>query len=285
MRLFLITLALNMMVSTANAITDYPDERDYNPSNTAITMQKQPDLWNGKKCAVVLTYDDALNVHLDHAIPQLDSAEIKGTFYISASFEGFRNRVEEWRMAASHGHELGNHTLFHPCDGSKPGREWVNSDYDLSNYTIRRIMDEIRINQFILEETDGKKVRSFAYTCGDMNAGDDSFKQLLPEMFNSARGVRSAMNTPGGIDLFNVDSYMISGQLGDELIRLVDEAMQGGKLLVFLFHGVGGEHSLDVPLEAHRQLVNYLKVHKEEIMIDTMYGIAEHIRNSGQIKP
>ena len=27
--------------------------------------------WNGKKCAVVLTYDDALNVHLNNAIVAL----------------------------------------------------------------------------------------------------------------------------------------------------------------------------------------------------------------------
>ncbi len=210
---------------------------------------------------------------------------MKGTFYISASFEGFRNRHDEWRKAAAHGHELGNHTLFHPCDGSQPGREWVNRDYDLSKYSIRRIMDEIRINQFILEQTDGKKVRSFAYTCGDMKAGSDSFMELLPDLFNSARGVRSAMNTPGSIDLYNIDSYMINGQSGDELIRLVDEAMEGGKLLVFLFHGVGGEHNLDVSLEAHQELINYLKKHESDIRIDTMAGIAEHIRKAEQEKP
>lgn len=278
MRLFIITLALNMMAVSIHANTEYPEQKDPNYPDSATDFRRQTDPWNGKKCAVVMTYDDALNVHLDHAIPHLDSAGFKGTFYISASFEGFRNRHEDWRKAAAHGHELGNHTLFHPCDGSKPGREWVNRDYDLSKYTIQRIMDEIRINQFILEETDGKKIRSFAYTCGDMNAGDNSFKEMLPELFNSARGVRSAMNTPGRIDLFNIDSYIISGQSGDELIRLVDEARQGGKLLVFLFHGVGGEHNLDVSLDAHRQLVNYLKQHESEIMIDTMAGIAEHIR-------
>ncbi len=276
---------MNLMVSAAHGNTHYPEKGSRNPSEPSAVVQKLPDPWNGKKCAVVMTYDDALNVHLDHAIPQLDAAGMKGTFYISASFEGFRNRHDEWRKAAAHGHELGNHTLFHPCDGSQPGREWVNRDYDLSKYSIRRIMDEIRINQFILEQTDGKKVRSFAYTCGDMKAGSDSFMELLPDLFNSARGVRSAMNTPGSIDLYNIDSYMINGQSGDELIRLVDEAMEGGKLLVFLFHGVGGEHNLDVSLEAHQELINYLKKHESDIRIDTMAGIAEHIRKAEQEKP
>ena len=273
------------MVYAAHGNTHYPEGGSRNPSEPSAGVQKLPDPWNGKKCAVVMTYDDALNVHLDHAIPQLDAAGMKGTFYISASFEGFRIRHDEWRKAAAHGHELGNHTLFHPCHGSQPGREWVNRDYDLSKYSIRRIMDEIRINQFILEQSDGKKVRSFAYTCGDMKAGSDSFMELLPDLFNSARGVRSAMNTPGSIDLYNIDSYMINGQSGDELIRLVDEAMEGGKLLVFLFHGVGGEHNLDVSLEAHQELINYLKKHESDIRIDTMAGIAEHIRKAEQEKP
>ena len=273
---------MSLIVSSAGGKSQKPEGSTLNPMDTAFGVEKQASPWDGKKCAVVMTYDDALNVHLDYAIPQLEAAGFKGTFYISASFEGFQNRRDEWSLAASNGHELGNHTLFHPCDGSQPGREWVNSDYDLSKYTIRRIMDEIRINQFILEQTDGKKVRSFAYTCGDMHAGEDSFKELLPDLFNSARGVRSAMNTTGSIDLYNIDSYMISGQSGEELIHLVEEAMKGGSLLVFLFHGVGGEHSLDVSLEAHQELVSFLKEHESQIMVDTLTGIADHIRKSGE---
>ena len=37
----------------------------------ATAQSNQP--WNGKKCAVVLTYDDAINEHLDNAIPVLKS--------------------------------------------------------------------------------------------------------------------------------------------------------------------------------------------------------------------
>src|SRR5688572_16085584 len=80
--------------------------------------------WNGKKCAVVLTYDDALNVHLDNVIPALDSLNLKGTFYLTGNFPGSRDRVADWSKAAKKGHELANHTLFHPCTGGVPGREW-----------------------------------------------------------------------------------------------------------------------------------------------------------------
>ena len=50
-------------------------------SLTTLSAQSKKS-WNNKKCAVALTYDDALNVHLDNAIPLLDSLGLKATFYI-----------------------------------------------------------------------------------------------------------------------------------------------------------------------------------------------------------
>ena len=56
---------------------------------------------NGKKCAVSLTYDDALNIDLDKVIPALDSVKLKGTFYLIASSKAFTNRLKEWKVAAN----------------------------------------------------------------------------------------------------------------------------------------------------------------------------------------
>jgi sialate O-acetylesterase len=88
----------------------------------------------GAKAAVVFTYDDGLDCHLDVAVPQLDEFGFKGTFYCTGNSQSLYNRTDEWRTIARNGHELGNHTLFHPCDGSKAG--WVKPEYDLNNYTI-----------------------------------------------------------------------------------------------------------------------------------------------------
>src|SRR5476649_1002714 len=100
-------------------------------------------VWNNKQCAVVLTYDDAIGVDLDNAIPALDSLKLKGTFYLIGSSSVVNLRMSEWRLAAKHGHELGNHALFHPCDGSRPGRGFVTPDNDLSKYTVSRAVNEI----------------------------------------------------------------------------------------------------------------------------------------------
>jgi peptidoglycan/xylan/chitin deacetylase (PgdA/CDA1 family) len=113
--------------------------------------------------AVVLTYDDALNVDLDNVVPSLDSLGLKGTFYINGFSEGFRTRMGDWSAVAKNGHELGNHTLFHPCEGTAPGREWVQRDYDLGGYTVKRMADEITVANSLLEAIDGRKQRTFAY--------------------------------------------------------------------------------------------------------------------------
>jgi peptidoglycan-N-acetylglucosamine deacetylase len=234
--------------------------------------------WHGKQCAVVLTYDDALNVHLDNAIPLLDSLGLKGTFYIIGSSQVLKNRMEEWRKAAANGHELGNHTLFHPCSSQMPGREWVSKDHDLSNYTLGQIMDEISMENVLLQAIDGKTERTFAYACGDMNAGNVSFKEQAAKIFPAARGVGAGMHKINDIDLANVDCYMINGEPGDKLVALVKQAMQTNSLVVFLFHGVGGEHNINVSLPAHSQLLHFIKDNQDKIWEATMLEVAGYIK-------
>lgn len=233
--------------------------------------------WNGKKATVVLTYDDALNVHLDNAIPLLDSLDLKATFYLSGYFPSFRTRISDWKEIAKNGHELGNHTLFHPCIGNTPGREWVNPVYDLSTYSVKRMVDEIKMANILLEALDGKKERTFAYTCGDLKIGDTYFMEQLKNDFLGARAVRGQMHQIDEIDVYSTDCYSVQGQSGEELITLVDKARESNSLLVFLFHGVGGEHNLNVSLEAHRELLKYLKQNENDIWTTTMLDAVKSI--------
>lgn len=234
--------------------------------------------WNKKKCAVALTYDDALNVHLDNVIPSLDSAGLKGTFYLTASFPSCKNRMKEWRKAAASGHELGNHTLYHPCLGSKPGREWVKGERDLANYSLKRMTDEIRMTNTFLTALDGKTTRSFAYPCGDRQVGDGvSYVDAIKTDFVAARGTVGKVMQLGDVDLFNVNSYVVNRQTGDELIAIAKKAMEEGGFVVFLFHGVGGEHDIDVSLGAHAQLIHFLKENEKDIWVAPFVEISQHI--------
>jgi peptidoglycan-N-acetylglucosamine deacetylase len=233
--------------------------------------------WNRKKCAVVLTYDDALNIDLTNVIPALDSVGLKGTFYISDYFNGLNAQIPGWRKAAAKGHELANHTLWHACEGGRVGREFVK-DYDLRFYTVKRMVDEIIAMNNLLKAIDGKNKRTFAYPCGDEKIHDSSYIEPLKNEFVAARGVRAEMLPINKVDLYDIPCYMINGQTGEQLIDLVKQAEQKNTLLVFLFHGVGGEHSLNVSLEAHSKLLHYLKQNQKNIWTATMIDVAEYIR-------
>jgi peptidoglycan/xylan/chitin deacetylase (PgdA/CDA1 family) len=240
--------------------------------------------WHHKKCAVVLTYDDGLNVHLSNAIPALDSVGLKGTFYISNYFNGLQPQIPKWRKAAAEGHELANHTIWHPCEGGRAGREFVTGDYDLRNYTLRRLTDEIRTMNNLLNAIDGKTKRTFAYPCGDAKIHDTAYIDAFKNDFAAARGVQPEMPTVDNVDLYNIPCYAINGQSGSEMIDLVKQAMSSHTLLVFLFHGVGGEHALNVSIQAHSQLLHFLQQNQKDIWIAPMINVAEYIKDYQQKK-
>ena len=233
--------------------------------------------WKGKKCAVVLTYDDAIDQHLDNAIPVLDSLKLKATFYVTAFSQSMQKRMSEWRKLTTKGHELGNHTLYHPCIGG-PGREWVSKEYDLNNYSVRRMVDETRMTNLFLKALDGKTKRTFAYTCGDMKIGDSSFIDAMKNDFVAARAVRNQMHKINEIDLYNVDCYMVNGESAAQMIEWVKKAEETNSLLVILFHGVGGGNSLNVDVQAHREFLQYLKKNEKDIWIAPMLEVAEYIK-------
>lgn len=235
-------------------------------------------LWNGKQCAVVLTYDDAIDIDLDNVLPALDSLKLKGTFYLIGSSSVVNKRLPEWRAAAKHGHELGNHALFHPCDGSLPGRSFVSPDHDLSKYTVTRAVDEIRMNNVLLKAIDGEDVRTFAYPCGDLKAGGEYFYNQLKNDFAGARGVSGGLQTAKEVNLDNIDCYYIQNQPASYMINLVKKAQQSHTLLVFLFHGVGGGHSINEGLNEHSQLLHYLKANEKQIWIAPMVTVAQYIK-------
>jgi peptidoglycan/xylan/chitin deacetylase (PgdA/CDA1 family) len=233
--------------------------------------------WRGKKCAVVITYDDAIDQHLDNAAPLLDSLGLKATFYVTAFSQSTQKRLNDWKKLAVTGHELGNHTLFHPCDNSNGTRSFLAPEYYLNKYTVKRMIDETRMTNLFLQALDGKTKRTFAYTCGDMKIGDSSFIVPMKNDFVAARAVRNEMHKINEVDLYNTDCYMVNNTSAAEMIGWVKKAVETNSLLVILFHGVGGGNGLDVSIPAHRELLMYLKENEKDIMIAPMVEVATHI--------
>jgi peptidoglycan/xylan/chitin deacetylase (PgdA/CDA1 family) len=241
----------------------------------------RPFAWpSGAKAAVVLTYDDGVDVHLDHAAPDLEAVGLRGTFFVPGHSESLGKRLPEWRALAARGHELGNHAIFHPCLRSVPegGRDWVRPEYALESYTVERIRDEAAAMNTTLLAVDGETVRTFGYNCGDTTAGGHSYVDALRPLFLAARAVGDRIAADvGTLDPMLVPSWIPQNVSGEQLIAFAKKAADAGGLAVFVFHGVGGGHGIDVPREAHGQLLAWLAANRQTVWTDTFKRVMTHV--------
>lgn len=239
---------------------------------------------DGKKAAIALTYDDALDTHLDVAVPALDARGLKGTFFISVGSYPFTARLGEWRALAADGHELANHTLFHPCVGG-PGREWVQADRDLNSYTVGRLVDELALTNRLLEALDGESVRTYAYTCGDTTAGGESIVEALAPFAIAARTVQQ--ETPvreGGLpDPYLIGTFAEPDPSGAQMIAYAERILKEGTVGTYLFHDIEGEH-LSVTAQAHGELLDWLAGHRDEVWVTTFREIMEYVREQDAVE-
>ncbi|MEN8202584.1 MAG: polysaccharide deacetylase family protein [Bacteroidota bacterium] len=243
-----------------------------------MAQEKGPEKFNWPghtTAAVCLTYDDGLDCHLDVAIPALDSHQLKGTFYCTGFSMSLFERVEEWRKAAADGHELGNHTLFHPCHRDR--FDWVRPEYDLNSYTFMQLRDELRTANSLLKAIDGRDERSFAYTCSNHTIDGVSFIDSIRGMFPSARGGGPLPSSMNELDIHYVPSWGVQDPTGEELIAYVNEALEHGTVAVIMFHSVGGGY-LNVSAEAHESLLDYLDKRREVIWTDTFLKVMNYVK-------
>ena len=248
-------------------------------SASPIFAQTEKDnYWNGKNSCVVLTYDDATDSHLDYVLPVIDSLNLKVTFYIPGHSSSLYQRMDEWKKLAEEGHELGNHTIFHPCHGKSLKREWVSPDHDLDDYSVGQFLDEIRIQNTMLKALDGKTKRTFAYTCGDLEVDGESIVPYMKDYFVAARDVQYGLNHQGKVDLYRLKIFSVRGQPIEVLKGEVDKAIKEKALLVFLFHGVEKGIPLSTSYAIHKELAQYIKSKENKIWVAPMVEVAEFVK-------
>jgi peptidoglycan/xylan/chitin deacetylase (PgdA/CDA1 family) len=232
----------------------------------------------GAKAIVCLTYDDGMETHLSNAIPQLDSVGLKGTFYINSVVA--KSDVVRWMRAAGGGHELGNHSIFHPCPKALGWPEELVTE----NYSVDRMIKEISATASVLDLLDPeRKIRSYAYPCNNTMVGGIEYINELKQsgLVRYARGGGSQdtciVTNFKTVNEMLVPSYIVAeGSTVNDLIKMVEKAKQMNGLIVFQFHGVGGQW-ISVSNDVHRQFVNYLKQNEEELYVTTFSGAMDLI--------
>jgi peptidoglycan/xylan/chitin deacetylase (PgdA/CDA1 family) len=201
-------------------------EEDSNP------VVKSEFLWpDGKKMGLSLTFDDARFSQVEKGIPLLDKYNIKATFYVSP--DAMIQRIDDWKKAVKNGHEIGNHSIVHPCWGNF---DWAR-DTPIENYTLQSMHAELDSANKIIGNSLGITPSSYAYPCGHTFIGKaketKSLVPLISSMFETGRTwLAEVPNDPVYCDMAQLSGMEMDGKSFEQIKDLIDNAKETGSWLV-----------------------------------------------------
>jgi len=245
--------------------------------------KKLSAIWpEGKGCAVSLTYDDAFESHWREVAPALEERGFRGTFYTPIR-PSLWNHAEQWRKVAQAGHELGNHTVFHPCRRPPESENYKGFDrFDLSRYTLEEFEREVAVANAYLQLLDGQPWRTYGHTCYDMTVGrgsdEVSVTPVVRKHFSAARGARRlefAASAIDGINLFEIGA--VSSYHFEDFKRGIDHARESQGWLIIALHDVAErEERLRIARTEHEALLDYLAT-DDSIWLNSVRDVAAWI--------
>jgi len=247
-------------------------------AQTIDTVFKWPE---GKKAAISLTFDDARFSQVNTGTALLDKYGVKATFFVVPS--SVEQRLDGWKKAVASGHEIGNHTMTHPCTGNFL---WSRKNA-LENYSINDIQNEITECNTRIKELLGVTAEVFAYPCGQKFVGRDtntkSYVPLISKMFILGRGWRDeALVDPLFCDLSQVSGIEMDGKSFDEILPLIEEAKKNGQWLILAGHEMGEGGVQTTQLSMLKQLIEYIQNPSNQIWIAPAGTVAEYIEKNRQ---
>jgi peptidoglycan-N-acetylglucosamine deacetylase len=273
----MVALKIPCVVALAFVLLNTVKAQNYpNNNQSDSTCFSWPE---GIKMGLSLTFDDARLSQADNGIPLLDKYNVKATFYVSPP--AFTMRLDTWKKSASNGHEIGNHSLVHPCSGNFT----FARDRALEDYTLERMHAELDSASRLLKELIGINPVSFAYPCGQTFVGRGvntrSYVPLVASLFQTGRGwLGEAPNDPAFCDLAQLTGMKLDGKTYEEILVLIEESKKSGHWLVLAGHEMGGEGNLVSCLETIEAICSYASDPANGIWIDTVSNIASYIEEN-----
>lgn len=230
----------------------------------------------GKKAAISLTFDDARLSQVDTGLPIFDRYGVKATFYVSP--DKLEQRLEGWKKAVRNGHEIGNHTMTHPCTGNYPAFRWKA----IEDMTLDQMALEIDGASQAIEKLLGLKPASFAYPCGQAFVGRGknakSYVPLVADRFLTGRKwLSEGANDPAFCDLAQVLAMESDGKTFEQIKTLVDLVSEEGRWLILAGHEIGNEAYQTTLASALESLCRYAKEPANGLWIDTVGNIGCYI--------
>lgn len=234
--------------------------------------------WPGeRKAALSLTFDDARPSQVDRGIPLLDRFAFRASFYVSIA--NLQKRRDQWQAVAQSGHEIGGHSLRHACSGNFP----FSRDRALEDYSLEQMERELIESNERIEDMLGVRPRTFAYPCGQTFVGrgeaSRSYVPVVARLYLAGRCYYTeSCNAPDFCDLARLFAYKLDTQPLDELIGLIEKAIEQRAWIVFAGHETGASGHQNIDLAKFRKLLQYLQNRQDELWTDTVESVAQYIQ-------
>lgn len=248
-------------------------------------MENRVIQWPKKaRAAVSLTYDDGIANHHQVAAPQLEAYGLRGTFYAPIKSDIIQT-PSTWRLMAERGHELGNHTVFHPC-WSVGGKyaDWLPEEFNLEHYDEEKWLDEVNTANRLLRLIDGREERTFGNTCFDNYIGPASsptcLEPLIARSFLAARGEETNKQVNlQALNYYNLGTVWADRRTFADFVLELEELLDTGGWIIYTMHGVGaGSHHHYIDLDEHQRLLRFLQGASDRIWTAPVIDVARHLK-------
>jgi peptidoglycan/xylan/chitin deacetylase (PgdA/CDA1 family) len=231
----------------------------------------------GARAALSLSFDDARPSQVDVGAPLLDRHQVKATFFaIPGAVE---QRRDGWKKVVASGHEIGNHSLDHPCTGNFP---WARAKA-IEDYTLEGMSRQMSDANRRLRELLGVTPESFAYPCGQTFVGRGldtrSTVPLVAGMFVAGRGwLGEGPNDPAFCDLAQLLGMEMDGKDFEQVRPLLDQAREAGAWLVLAGHEIGPEGYQTTRVAMLERLLPFVRDPANGFWVAPVGAVARHIR-------
>jgi len=241
----------------------------------------------GRLGAVSLTFDDGMESQLSIAVPEMDQRGIQGTFYLNpksdpgeTTEDSWKRRLSRWVGTQHTGHEIGNHSINHPCSLNIKADFSPNNLLDMSLQDIENDLTEAqaRLKTFFPDQV----ATSFAYPCYETSVGRGlnrvSYVPVVARLFVAARARGELANDPIYCDLHHLSSFPVERMPAPYLIGLVEQAIALHRWAIFTFHGIHEGH-LSVSHVDLIELLDHLARRSDVVWTAPVAQVAVHIQS------
>ena len=254
------------------------NRRTFLAATTAAVCRAGAFTWpHGRRAAVSLSFDDARLSQIDTGLALFQQLGAKATFYVSPV--AMAKRLDGWKKMVAAGHEIGNHSMTHPCTAN------YKFSTPLEGLSAKQMEAELDDATAAIEKQLGVKAVSFAYPCGQKFIGRGeqalSYIPLVARRFTSGRGyLDESANAPEVCDLAQLMGTGFDGLTFSQMKAHLDRALKDSRWVVFAGHEIGQAAHQTTDVTALKELVAYLKNPENGFWLDTVGNVAAHLRRA-----